>query len=201
MTQFFRLSEDNLKKGKGRLICVEPVKKHFDALVKNYLNTPNVICENVAIAEQSGQKTFYRLGVDPVEHGYPEWLSQLSSLKKERMETLWDKYEANEQFKTFYLQNRIEEKVDCITLSELLSRHKIGSIDFLQIDTEGYDLEILETIDFRLIPIRFVNYESVLLHERKKDAEQLMQDNGYLLIDHGQDTFCVRSDDQHLIKR
>jgi FkbM family methyltransferase len=96
-----------LKKGKGRLICVEPVKEHFNALVRNYHNIPNVHFENVAIAERSGRATFYRLGVDPVEHGYPEWLSQLSSLKKERMESLWDKYEANEQFNKFYLQNRI----------------------------------------------------------------------------------------------
>ena len=177
------------------------MKQHFDALIQNYRDTPNVFCENVAIAERNGEATFYRLGADPAEHGYPEWLSQLSSLKKERMESLWDKYEANEQFKTFYLEHRIEETIRCITFRDLLHRHNIKSVDLLQIDTEGYELEILSTIDFRLCPIRFVNYECVLLHEHKKSTEQLMRNNGYVLLDHGQDTFCYRASDRRLTTR
>ncbi|MDB6153565.1 MAG: hypothetical protein JWL90_2018 [Chthoniobacteraceae bacterium] len=194
----FESIRTQLKKGRGRLICVEPVKKHFDALIQNYENVPNVIFENVAIADRSGPATFYRLGVDPVEHGYPEWLLQLGSLKKDRMESLWDRYEGDQKLKTFYLQHRIEESITCITFSELLERHNIKSVDLLQIDTEGYELEILSTVDFSAIPVRFINYECVLLHERKQDAERLLQLNGYTLMDHGQDTFCYKQGDQPL---
>lgn len=198
-----------LQKGRGRLICVEPVKEHFYALVRNYGDVPHVICENVAIADHNGEAAFYRLGVDPVAHGFPDWLAQLGSLKKERMESLWDKCEENEQLrnegserlKAFYLQHRVAEMVPCMTLSELLRRHHIGSVDLLQIDTEGYDLEILATIDFSKTPIRFVNYEWILLHERKPDAEQLMQGHGYLTLEHGHDTFCYRAGDRRLMKR
>ena len=195
----FKRVRNQLKKGRGRLICVEPVKEHYDALVENYRGVPNVFCENVAIAEKNGEAAFYRLGVDPVEHGHPAWLSQLSSLKKDRMESLWEKYESNPKLQEFYLQHRVEETVQCLTLAELLRRHNVQGVDLLQIDTEGYELEILSTIDFSAIPIRFVNYECVLLHENKGEAEKLMGASGYLLVDHGQDTFCYRENDKNII--
>lgn len=69
----------------GTLIVVEPVKNFFDQLVNNYEGVPGVIFENVAISEQSKKADFYRLGVDPAAYGKPDWLSQLSSLKEERM--------------------------------------------------------------------------------------------------------------------
>jgi FkbM family methyltransferase len=197
----FATLKTELKKGRGLLICVEPVREYFDALVRNYRDIPNVVFENVAIADHDGQAKFYRLGVDPVQYGHPEWLSQLGSLKKERMEALWDKYESIEELKKFYLQHRIEETIDCISFQKLLRRHDIGAVDLLQIDTEGYELEILATIDFSLVPIRFINYESTLLHERTKEADELMRSNGYTSICHGQDTFCYKRGDRGLIMR
>jgi hypothetical protein len=73
-------------------------------------------------------------------------------------------------------------------------------VDLLQIDVEGYEYEILRTIDFEKIPIRFVNYESALLHERKPEVESLMHRFGFLLKDHGQDTFCYREADASLFR-
>jgi FkbM family methyltransferase len=189
----FRTFSNRLKNAGGRLICVEPVKAHFEKLVENYRGVPNVFFENVAISDHAGCATFYRLAVDPVEYGFPDWLSQLGSLKDERMRSLWDRYEADQQIKEFYLQHRIEERVDCITFTELLHRHNLSRIDFLQIDVEGYELEILRTIDFNRIFIRFVNYERFLLHEHKQEADFLMRKNGFTLVDHGQDTFCYRN--------
>lgn len=197
----FERVKRELKKNNGRLICVEPVKQHFDALVRNYAGTPGVSFENVAIADRTGEATFYRLGVDPIAHGYPEWLSQLGSLKKERMEALWDKHEAMDDVKAFYLRHRVEEIVQCLTFQDLLHRHGIASVDLLQMDTEGYELEILSTIDFRRIPIRFVNYECVLLHEHKEETQRLMRTNGYRLIDHGKDTLSFKASDTDFISR
>lgn len=179
-----------LAEGKGRLICVEPVREHFEKLVENYRGAGNVRCENVAVADRNGEATLYRLGVDPVAHGYPEWLAQLGSLKSDRMGSLWDRFEKDADLKAFYLRHRLEERVVCVTFAELLRRHGVGRVDLLQMDVEGYEYEILSTIDFERTPIRYVNYESVLLHERKADLAAWMTRSGYALIDHGQDTFC-----------
>ncbi len=197
----FRTIKHEPRSNRGCIILVEPVKEYFDKLVENYQGVPDVYFENVAISDHSGPATFYRLGVDAVEHGYPEFLNQLSSLKEERMRDLWDKYEANfcpEKYKEFYLDHRIEDTVECLTFNDLLKRYGRPKIDLLQIDAEGYDFEILKTINFTATPIRFVNYESVLLHERKEEAQRFMEANGFRLIDYGQDTFCYRNNDQFL---
>src|SRR5260370_10232578 len=132
----FQTLSDRLLKAGGRLICVEPVKMYFERLVENYRGIPNVFFENVAISDHSGPATFYRLAVDPVDHGFPEWLSQLGSLKEERMGSLWDRFESDKQMKDFYLQHRIEESVDCITFAQLLRRHSLSTVDLLQIHTD-----------------------------------------------------------------
>lgn len=197
----FQTVSKRLHNTNGRLICVEPIKEYYDQLVENYRGVPNVIFENVAIADHNGLSSFYRLGVDPVKYGFPDWLSQLGSLKKERMLSIWNKCEANGRLQAFYLQHRIEEKVQCITFAELIQRHHLLRVDLLQIDVEGYELEILKTIDFSIIPIRFVNYECVLLHENRRLANRLMQKNGYRLVDYGQDTFAYKNEDNNLKKR
>lgn len=199
----FKTIKKRLREVNGTLIVVEPVRSFYDELVKNYDGIPGVEFENVAISDRPGQATFYRLGVNPVVHGYPDWLSQLGSLNEKRTTDLWvSQDEVNKKLKEFYLKHRIQETVQCITFSELIVRHHLKTLDLLQIDVEGHEFEILRTIDFQEFPVRFVNYESnVFLHNEKKHAEHLMTKWGYHLIDYDQDTFCYKPSDEHLIKR
>jgi len=180
----------------GTLLLVEPVDAYFQELVRNYQSLPGARFENAAVAEKDGEASIYRLAVDPVAHSYPEWLAQLSSLKEERIGPLWDRYEQNPDYKKFYLEHRIKETVRCLTFQSLLERHALGRVDLLQMDVEGYELEILRTINFQAAGIRFVNFESVLLQDRKPEAERLMHGQGYELIDFGQDTFCFLPGDR-----
>ena len=57
------------------------------------------------------------------------------------------------------------------SLDELLIRHHIDDLDLLQIDAEGYDLEIIAMIDFNTTRPRFINYERVLLQESERFCE------------------------------
>lgn len=180
-----------------KIVLIEPVREYFEKLRENYREVEGVSFENVAIAEESGERDFYRLGVDPVECGYPAWLSQLGSLRADRMNELWRKYENDEKLRQFYLDNMTVEKVTCITFEELLQRHQIQELDLLQIDTEGYDYEILKTIDFGRVLPRYINYERVLLQEDEPACRALVESAGYGLVDYGQDTFCVRKRWRH----
>jgi len=175
-----------------KAVLVEPVREFYEKLKWNYRGVPGIHFENVAIAETSGPQKFYRLGVDPVAHGFPAWLSQLGSLKDERMTTMWDNCERSEDCKAFYLQHRVVDTIDCITSRELFERNGISEIDLLQIDAEGYDFEILRTIDFQTIRPRFINYERMLLQEAEPECRGLMRRAGYRLIDFQQDTFCIK---------
>lgn len=83
------------------------------------------------------------------------------------------------------------ERVQCTTLHQLLDRHDVTQLDLLQIDTEGYDSEILRTLDFTRIRPRFVNYERVLLQGDEPACRALLKAAGYILRDWGQDTLCI----------
>lgn len=48
------------------------------------------------------------------------------------------------------------EPVRCAPLSEILKEHSIGKIDLLTIDAEGYDFEVLQTVDWALSRPRVV---------------------------------------------
>jgi FkbM family methyltransferase len=173
-------------------VLVEPVAEHFARLRDNYADVPNVRLENVAVADAPGVRPFYRLGVDPVAHGFPGYLAQLGSLDEDRMGSKWDRYERRQDHKGFVLAHRVVDLVPCVTLHDLLARHGIADLDLLQVDAEGYDYRILRTVDFARCRPRFVNYERVLLHEDEPACRRMMRAAGYRLVDHGQDTLCIR---------
>jgi FkbM family methyltransferase len=52
---------------------------------------------------------------------------------------------------------KIESK--SISFNELCKKHNLTHIDYLHIDTEGYDAEIIKSIDFDSIDINIIKYE------------------------------------------
>lgn len=179
-------------------VLVEPVAEYYERLRLSYAGVPGVRFENVAIAESAGTRDFFRLAADPAAHGLPPWLSQLGSLRADRMTTLWDRYERghlaseSDTLTRFYREHQVTEQVTCITFETLLARHGLDQVDLLQIDAEGYDYEILRTIDFARIRPVFINYERVLLHDDEAPCRRLLTEAGYRLTDWGQDTLCTR---------
>ena len=186
------------RRDRTQVVLVEPVREYFDRLQEAYAGLPCVRFENVAIAETRGSREFYRLDADPAAHGYPAWLAGLGSLRADRMTSLWERYEKKhggptyEEMKRFYEERRVIESVRCITIQDLVERHGIEDIDLLQIDAEGYDHRILQTIDFDRLRPSFINYERVLLQDDEAACRRLMTEAGYALSDWGQDTLCVR---------
>jgi len=99
------------------------------------------------------------------------------------MEELWDQHERMEDAQAFYLEHRVVERVNSIPLDQLLRRHGLSSLDLLQIDVEGYDYEILKTLDFDQIRPLFINYERVLLADTEEECRQMLVGQGYVLMD------------------
>lgn len=178
----------------AKVVLIEPIGEYFEQLRENYKGTTCIAFEKVAIADSDNPLEMYRLNADPVEAGFPEWLSQLSSLKKERMEQLWDSYERMEEAQQWYLEHRVVESVDCMTLDQLLAKHNLQSLDLLQVDAEGYDYEVLKTLSFDKVKPRFINFERVLLNEQEAECRAMLESLGYTLFDWGQDTLCILQD-------
>lgn len=175
------------------ILLIEPVKHIFKQLKENHKNLSGVFFENVAIAESSGQKKFFILknDINLAAMGMPEWLDQLGSLLPERIGKLWEAYEGNSVYQNFLYENMVVEKVQCITFHELLSKHHLEKIDLLQIDAEGYDYNILRSINFKNIKPKYINYERVLLQKNETACRNLMLHHNYKIHDHGQDSLCT----------
>ena len=73
-------------------------------------------------------------------------------------------------------------KVNAKTLTSILLEKNITHVDFLSLDVEGYELEVLKGVDFNLISFNFllmeVNYDSYSL----EDMVDFLAEKGFKLI-------------------
>jgi hypothetical protein len=73
-----------------------------------------------------------------------------------------------------------EETVKVITIPTLLESHQVDRVDVLKIDTEGYDLKILKTLDFSQIkPVIVLAEHAHLSRSEKEEMCEILLDNGY----------------------
>ena len=80
----------------------------------------------------------------------------------------------------------LEKKIKTSNLNNILNDYKFYNIDFMNLDIEGHELKVLETLDFNKINIRYLciemiehNKESILNNKKIKD---LLSKNNFKLI-------------------
>ena len=73
-----------------------------------------------------------------------------------------------------------EIEVQCYTFNEIMAMYSVGHIDFCSIDTEGVELEILETIDFNKYRPTCFTIED---NGRVLAIWSLMKKQGYVLVE------------------
>ena len=162
---------------------IEPVKYIFDRLVANHGHNPRLIFENVAVSNQSGAQDFYWL--EPGREGLPEWYDQLGSFS---LDTI-----LKHQSDIPDLESMVRcSPVETATFDEICNRNNIAELGLLHIDTEGFDYEIIKTIDFSVHKPIVVIYEYKHLSRTDRgEAITLFSDAGYVLGDAGGDMVCV----------
>ena len=82
--------------------------------------------------------------------------------------------------------------VDCITFNELCSQNKINKIDYLKLDTEGMDLDILKSIDFSKYDIKFIRAEHNGNKLRKEETIKLLESNNYIVESFQEDLVGIK---------
>ncbi len=160
-------------KPKVKSILVEPVSYLFNQLKIRFADAPDISLENVAIYKKNCRRNIYRLSE---KANLPGWTSGLGSLNKQTMTSHSDQIED--------LENKmVRENVKCITFNHLVKKHKVQNIDVLQIDTEGYDIEILKTIDLKQLRPNVIIFEYLhtSLYQYFSIVEHLIN-NHYLLF-------------------
>jgi FkbM family methyltransferase len=157
-------------------MCIEPMPELFKELEKNR----DCIKINGCAWEEDTVKTFRLI------NGYAEMLSGIldsyDERHKERIE----------------LECRIhggsyrDIEMNCYNVNNLLEKYNLFNIDFMSIDTEGSEFEILKTIDFEKFDIKIVivenNYNDSKIREfmemkKYKLHDKLSCDDLYIKID------------------
>ena len=176
-----------------KAVLVEPVPELFDQLSRNYAHIPGVFLEKLAIAESTDSKMFYglRSGIDLAAHGLPPWSYQLGSFYPHQTESYLVMHPHDLKLKAFVEKNIVKTEVPCEPLSLLCARHRLKHVDLLQVDTEGYDYRVLQTLDFNKVLPRYINYERIHLKGEESACRRFLGKQGYVLMDHGQDTLAA----------
>lgn len=171
-------------KNKWQGILVEPVKHLYDRLRINYKDCAGLSFENVAISDKDETRNFYRLkdGLDAM----PNWSDQLGSLRRDVLLKHKDAIP--------YIEDHIlVEKIRCTTLEHLLEKNQTKKLDLIKMDVEGYDFEIIKTVDFKKIRPSVLIYEwKHLSAEDLLECRKLLRRNGYFIIELKDDAYAFK---------
>jgi len=180
-----------VKRYKWEGVLVEPLPDVFELLKKNYHSVSGLNFENVAISEKNEMRSMSRIPLSAVEQNrVPRWAFGISSLVPEK--TVFSHKNTSKSVFVNLQKEKISENVKCITLKSLLDKHKIKEVDVLQIDTEGYDINIIRQINFSELRPKVINFEQQWLTEQEKNfVTKHLKSFGYFLYNCGEDMLAL----------
>lgn len=170
-----------------RGIMVEPVPYVFARLRENYDERAGIALENAAVADRNGTMPFFHLAqAEPGERaGLPDWYDALGSFSRESVMSHGPQIPDIER-------RLVTIDVPTITFDSLLAKHGADHVDLVLVDTEGYDFEVLKTIDLARYRPRLVVYEHFNFDPEQREAcRRHIRGFGYEVLEEGFDTFCV----------
>ena len=156
-----------------RGIVVEPQVSMLDMLRANYADYPQVVVVNAAIADAEGSRDFYSTRDGP---------SRKASFLRSNLLRHGVRSE-----------DIVAQPVRCTTIANLIREQKLERCDFIQIDAEGYDAEIMRTIDFPTVQPSIVRFEHVHLSDQDCDGcIELLASHGFRFIGQRRDIIALR---------
>ncbi len=164
------------------ILLVEPVPYNYKILDSEYKNDPKIIiCKN-AIIDKSKKGFFYYVKKDSITKLGKHWASQIGSFDKNHI--------LNHKNKRFDIkEDDIETiQIEFITFNDLIQKYSIKSIDKLQIDVEGAEYKIMNSINFQKIEIKKILFESkhfdgtFIEGKKLQEIEEKLKSNGYKLL-------------------
>ena len=150
--------------------AVEAIGFYYERLWYNYNDHPCVVCVNKAVHRSMNVVDI--IYVDPEKLSkFPEYAEGIGLLdpfhyKKSNVPSCCI----------------IKENVETVHIMDLMPKSKYAEIQILQIDTEGYDAEIVKMINFALFRPKFIKFEHVHLQkDARSEVFSLLLDRKYKL--------------------
>lgn len=172
-------------------VLVEPVPYVFKRLKENYKDYRGLHFENSAIGVKGGFTKFYALSEFDLQKkklfgDHEKYkVDQLGSFDKA---TLLKHSYMHPQFESL-----VEEiDVPAMTFDSLLTKYNISNVDLLQLDVEGYDFELLNTMNFdKIVPKVLVFEHQHMKKEHYKAVLKKLRKIGYKFYVDSWDTVGV----------
>ncbi len=142
-----------------RGLLIEPTPTNYNKLSELYSDNNSIVIENCGCGDVSKESIFY---IDNNDEFH-----QISTFLEEQKKGCENYYKCS--FTEIY------SKV--YNTTELLIKHNLIDIDFVSIDTEGYDEKVLLGIDFNKISIDLICIETIT-----PISEKLLYSNNYQLV-------------------
>ncbi len=162
-----------------RGVLVEPQPTAFARLQQLHQHRDNLLFVNSAIDCVRGTRNFY-----VAKEGDVEFAS----------------FDRNHLLRHGLADHEIVSKeIDCLTIDDVLRQSNIDSVDFLQIDAEGYDYEILKSIDFTRIRPHILRFE--YRHFSQHDIDEclkMLATHGYRFLTEQLDLIGIRCEKSQL---
>lgn len=142
---------DFIAKNKSHVggFVLEPLPDTFQKLVANYADCPKIKPLNLAIHNDQSEMLLHRVKpqFEPLVSEFARGIASFDA-------SHWKKTKLS--INPSYIE---EVRVRCISLAEFIKTNSITNLDLLLIDTEGYDYEILMSIDFDQIKPSIIRFE------------------------------------------
>lgn len=169
-----------------RGIMVEPQPAVFERLKLNYQSRANLTFINAAVAHTDGPVTLHTFN-DPT---LPDHATMLASFLPQAITNNGHGYVGQQETIT----------VPGITLNTLFKR--LDYLSLLQIDTEGFDYDILCMLSQQPIRPTLLHFEAAFMNgEQRAHTDVLLAQMGYRWLNVGIDTVAYRQDDEDFENR
>jgi len=145
-------------------LCVEASPSRFGLLEKNR----RCYCENVAVYDRTSRAEFLDI------RGWGKGLSGIiENYDQKHIERIYREI--------CHPDNRGWRIVDvqCMSINDLLEKYGLFEVDFCSIDTEGGELEILESLDMKRFKWDVVCVEN---NYRATNLPEFMKSKGFVLV-------------------
>jgi len=152
----------------GKIILVEPMSHHHELLRECYNDIP-IIIEGIAITDDP------KLGKMPLYYSLqnaPHF--EVASFSKEHV------------LKCGFGADIMEKEVICMTINQLMEKHKLDYLDILFIDAEGLDDRIIKSINFKKYKIKTIIYENLHTLSNERLIHFLSRKGYYTIVNWGQ---------------
>ncbi len=159
-----------------KVLLVEPVPYNYQILENDYKNNENIFISRNAIFDEAKKDNFYHVKKDSIKKLGKHWASQIGSFDKNHI--------LNHKNKRFDITDddiQITE-VEFITFQDLVKKYSINSINKLQIDVEGAEYKIMNSIDYNKIKIKNIFFESKHFDGTFTEGEKLKEIKDKLIL-------------------